>query len=174
MIERIIFLDIDGVLNPVHYMAALGRMWKESSGEIKSQDDYGHLFFPHNCEALKKIINETGAKLVISSTWRLAGIDVMKNLWSERDLAGEIIGVTPTETAVVKSGGAEFYDQVCRGMEIAHWIKVNDFKGSYVIIDDTHDMLSEQLPYFIDTKGNIGLTFKDADRAIDVLLNTTP
>jgi hypothetical protein len=166
---KVIFLDIDGVLNPTHYENALYKMWKASFKEIKSHDEYGQLFFYQNCEALKKIINETGAKIVISSTWRMAGESEMKALWKHRNLAGEIIGITPTETQLVESGEAEFYDLVCRGHEIKHWIKQNKFNGNYVIIDDTKDMLKEQEPFFIVTNTYFGLTLKDAERAIGIL-----
>ena len=57
---KVIFLDIDGVLNPVHYMNAMYKMWKASFNEIKSHDEYGQLFFYQNCEALQKIVDETG------------------------------------------------------------------------------------------------------------------
>jgi hypothetical protein len=166
---KIIFLDIDGVLNPIHYMNALFKMWNASSKEIKSHDEYGQLFFYHNCNALKKIIDETGAKIVISSTWRLSGECEMKALWKHRNLAGEIIGITPTETTIVESGEAEFFDMVSRGMEIQYWIKQNNFTGNYVIIDDVDDMLKEHEKFFILTNGFIGLTFKDADKAISIL-----
>lgn len=117
-VKKIIFLDIDGVLNPVHYMNAMYKMWKASHKQIKSHDEYGQLFFYQNCDALKRIIDETGAKIVISSTWRRAGLDEMIKLWKHRNLAGEIIDITPTEVEVVESGEAEFYDMVCRGTEL--------------------------------------------------------
>jgi len=136
---------------------------------IKSHDEYGQLFFYQNCEALQKIIDETGAKIVISSTWRMSGESEMKALWKHRNLTGEIIGITPNEVDVVESGKAEFYDEVCRGDEIKLWIKRNDFKGNYVIIDDTKDMLKEQEPYFVVTNSYCGLTLKDAEKAIEIL-----
>jgi HAD domain in Swiss Army Knife RNA repair proteins len=171
--NKIIFLDIDGVLNPQHYMNCLHKIWKASFSEIKSQDDFGDLFFEHNCDALQMIVDATGADIVISSTWRLAGGIKMKELWMHRKLAGKIIGITPTEVQVVESGKAEFYDAVCRGMEIAHWIDTNNFKGNYVIIDDTEDMLKLQEPFFVKTNSWVGLTYKDAKKAIDIL-NTKP
>jgi hypothetical protein len=167
--EKIIFLDIDGVLNPVHYMNATYKMWKASFGEIKSHDEYGQLFFYQNCDALKKAIDETGAKIVISSTWRMAGESEMKALWKHRNLAGEIIGITPNEVDVVNNGIAKFYDEVCRGDEIKLWINTNNFTGKYVIIDDTKDMLKEQEPCFVVTNSYFGLTLKDADKAIEIL-----
>lgn len=167
--NKIIFLDIDGVINPVHYMNAMGKLWSASHNEIKSFDDYGQLFFYHNCDALKYIIDKTGAKIVISSTWRMSGLKVMQDMWRDRGLAGEVIAITPTEVEVVDAGKAEFYDSVCRGMEIDHWIKTNNFTGNYVIIDDTQDMLDEQEHLFIVTNPYCGLTFKNAEKAIAIL-----
>lgn len=166
---KLIFLDIDGVLNPVHYMNALFKMWKASFNEIKSQDDYGQLFFYQNCDALKQIVDQTGAQIVISSTWRMAGEQAMKDLWRDRNLPGQIIGITPTQRQVIESSGAEKQSDVCRGDEIAHWIKQNNFTGNYVIIDDTPDMLNSQIENFVRTNGYVGLTMKDADRAIEIL-----
>jgi hypothetical protein len=168
---KIIFLDIDGVLNPVHYMNALYKMWNASNKQIKSHDEYGQLFFYQNCEALKKIIDATNAKIVISSTWRMAGMNQMKALWQQRQLAGEIIGITPTEQVIVDSGMAKHYDEVCRGMEIAYWINKHKYVGTYVIIDDTDDMLKDQQKYFVKTNSNYGLTLDDAEKAIQILNN---
>lgn len=64
---KVIFLDIDGVLNPGHYMNALYKMWKASFNEIKSQDEYGQLFFDQNCQALKKIIENSRRRLVCTN-----------------------------------------------------------------------------------------------------------
>lgn len=168
-INKIICLDIDGVLNPVHYHQALYKLWKSSFEEIKSQDMFGQLFLQHNCDALKHIVDSTGAKIVISSTWRMSGLSEMQGMWKHRGLAGEVIDVTPTEQDVVKSGKAEFYDSVCRGTEIALWMEVNNFKGNYVIIDDTEDMLKHQEPFFVVTNGYCGLLMKDAEKAIEIL-----
>lgn len=152
---KVIFLDIDGVLSPTHYMNSLYKMWKASFNEIKSHDEYGQLFFYQNCDALKKIIDETGAKIVISSAWRLEGEAKMKEMWADRNLAGEIIGITLV--------GAN------RGVEISQWINCNDFQGNYVIIDDLKLMLKEQEPFFVNTNGFVGLTMKDAEKAIQIL-----
>lgn len=167
--DKIIFLDIDGVLNPTHYMLSLYKMGKASSGEIKSHDDYGQLFFYHNCNALKTIIDNTHAKIVISSTWRMEGEIKMREMWKYRNLPGEIIGITPTSDVLVENGECECYDTVGRGLEIAYWIKQNNFKGNYVILDDVNDMLKEQEKHFVKTNNYIGLTIKNAEKAITIL-----
>lgn len=57
---KIIFLDIDGVLN------VFG----------KSHDQYGKTFHKHFENNLKYIIEQTNAKIVLSSTWRFKGLQV--------------------------------------------------------------------------------------------------
>jgi hypothetical protein len=166
---KIIFLDIDGVLNPLHYMNALFKMWKASFGQLKSKDDYGDLFFDQNCDALRKIIDSTDAKIVISSTWKKEGIQHLLDMWKHRNLPGEIIDVTPTEQDLVEAGEFKFLDEVCRGDEIKSWIKNNNFTGNYIIIDDTKDMLKEQEPFFIKTNSYFGLSEKEADQSIKIL-----
>jgi hypothetical protein len=167
--DKILFFDIDGVLNPTHYMNAMYKLWKCSFEQIKSHDEYGQLFFPYNCEQLTYIIHKTQAKIVISSTWRMEGLVKMQEMWKYRNLSGNVIDVTPNEVDVVNSCSRIFYDEVCRGDEIKLWIERNDFRGNYAIIDDTSDMLKEQEPFFVKTNEYCGLTRKDADKVIQIL-----
>jgi hypothetical protein len=105
--NRIILLDIDGVLNV----------------NFPSHDEYGRCFHPNFVDNLKYIIDETGAKIVISSTWRFSGLVIMKEMWEKRNLPGEIIDITP-------------HIDICkRGEEIEYWLKNNEV-DSFVIVDD--------------------------------------
>ena len=56
--KKVIFLDFDGVLNP--------KWWNRG----KPSDKYGVLFEAKSVACLRKIINETGADIVISSSWK--------------------------------------------------------------------------------------------------------
>ena len=51
---KVIFLDIDGVLNLCY----------------EGRDEYGSLFHPHLVDNLKRLIDMTGAKIVISTLRR--------------------------------------------------------------------------------------------------------
>jgi hypothetical protein len=151
MLGKVIFLDIDGVLNVIP----------------EDFDEFGALFHKHFEDNLKWIIEETNAKIVISSTWRLAGLQEMKKMWKKRKLAGEVIDVTPLGTM----------DNI-RGDEIQTWLDRNNVKN-YVIIDDDVDFLESQLNNFIRTSENsdhfdcvdigYGLTRKCAEKAIEIL-----
>jgi len=163
---KVIFLDIDGVLNSTDYMNACHINFRSAvevgiasypipEGFVR--DKFGHIFDPRCTLYLEALINTTGAKIVISSTWRFSGIEVMRELWKSRMLPGEIIGITP----VTKHD---------RGQEIKTWL---DDHGKdvthYVIIDDDSDMLKEQSNNFVKTDNRYGLDVHSYERAIDIL-----
>lgn len=148
--EKIIFLDIDGVLNVY----------------CEGRDEFGCTFHKHFEDNLKWIIEETKAKIVISSTWRMSGLSVMQEMWKHRGLAGEVIDVTP-------------HIDICkRGEEIQFWLDNNEV-SNYVIIDDDTDMLDSQKNNFVRTSENkdhpdcvdigYGLTRKCAEQVVEIL-----
>lgn len=160
---KIIFLDIDGVLNVCY----------------PQHDEHGRIFHPHFEDNLRSIVDATGAKIVLSSTWRMRGLELVKKLWSDRNLAGEVIGVTTTCCQLVAAEKFEYYDQVERGHEIQEWIDENPKITHYVILDDDNDMLRSQRGNFVRTANNInhpdcvdvgyGLTKICAEQAIRIL-----
>lgn len=65
--KKIIFLDFDGVLNTEHNQNMLvyhGKAWK---------DKHGAFFDPEAVAQLERIIVETGADIVIESSWKYLG-----------------------------------------------------------------------------------------------------
>ena len=163
MKDKILFLDIDGVLNVIP----------------QGFDEFGAIFHQHFVDNLKRIIDETGAKIVISSTWRYAGPDEMKLMWEMRDLPGEVIDVTPYfASEEIKELYAENTKQDCRGYEIQEWLDNHECE-SYVILDDDTDMLSRQMSNFVRTSENIddydcvdvgyGLIDRCTEKAIEIL-----
>ena len=148
--KRIIFLDIDGVLNVY----------------CESRDKYGCTFHTHFEDNLHDLIEATGAEIVISSTWRYSGLKVMQNMWRDRGLAGNVIDITP----IIHDG--------IRGDEIDYWLRENQV-DNYVIIDDDDDMLPEQMEHFVKTSENhdhidkvdfgYGLTKECTLKAISIL-----
>ena len=154
-LPKVIFLDIDGVLRPIH--SYIGK------------DEYGQLFVDRCVDSLRYIIENTNASIVISSTWKSSGLIIMKEMWNKRNLPGNIIDITPNEVDVVESGNAEFYDLVDRGLEINQWIINNNFNGKYLIIDDLPDFTDVQMTKYIKTNPSIGLTMDDAKKCIEIL-----
>ena len=159
--KPILFLDIDGVLNVIP----------------QGRDKYGALFHANFESNLKRIIDKTGADIVISSTWRMSGLEVMKKMWTDRNLPGNVVGVTKTADKIVDTGLTDYYDLVCRGDEIELYIKENDIIN-YCIIDDGDDFLDHQLNRFVRTSNNnshpdavsgYGLTKICSDKVIAIL-----
>lgn len=150
--NKIIFLDFDGVLNTEHYQGLLqyqGKPW---------QDEYGAFFDPKAVKQLKRIIDTTDADIVVESSWKYLGLDAMKELWEVRNLPGTIIDITPSLLGKNK------------GVEIASWLsKYAKQDLRYVIIDDEFVILDSQLPHFILTNPYEGITEEQANRAISML-----
>jgi hypothetical protein len=154
---KVIFLDIDGVLNvyPQGY------------------DEYGAIWHDHFIANLKRIIDATDAKIVISSTWRMSGLSIMKEMWAKRGLPGEVIDITPNH--MTRTGST-----LQRGKEIDEWLSFHPDVTHYVILDDDEDMEPHQMDNFVKTSGNVdhpdcvdvgyGLTDICTDKAIDILL----
>jgi hypothetical protein len=167
--KKIIFLDIDGVLNVY------------GSPYCGTRDEFGDCFHKHFVDNLKFVIDNTGAEIVISSTWRMSGLSVMQQMWEMRDLPGKVIDITPDCVQLVDEGISEFYDKVERGNEIQYWLDRNHC-DAYVIFDDDNDMLSIQRENFVRTANNkdhpdcvdvgYGLTRICAERAVAILNKT--
>lgn len=158
---KIIFLDIDGVLNCENAYRAGECQYQEWVWE-DGRRDYHQKFCSWSKELLNKLILETGAKIVISSTWRNGGIEFMKKVWELEEMEGEIIGITPNFSGKIKGY------TVPRGCEIDWYLKndlgfnhINwcletqteymDKSGvdNYIIIDDDSDMLYGQRNHFV-------------------------
>jgi len=150
--NKIIFLDFDGVLNTEHYQGLLqsqGKPW---------QDEYGAFFDPKAVKQLKRIIDATDADIVVESSWKYLGLDAMREMWIARDLPGKVIDITPSLLGKNK------------GVEIASWLsKYAKQDIRYVIIDDEYVILDSQLPHFILTNPYEGITEEQANRAISML-----
>lgn len=176
MKDRYLFLDIDGVLNTLDYAKAC--QWKDG----KVRDEYGALFDPYTVENLRYILDSTNVRLVVSSSWRKNGVEWMKILWRERNLPGEIYGLTPVISKVkftnIEDGTSSSTDlpYAKRGLEIREWLRKHPEKDGvsyeYAIIDDEDDFLIEQSEHLVITEAETGLTREVADRVLKVFGST--
>lgn len=161
--NKVIFLDIDGVLNTEVYICSVFQCMEllgmNGHKDIRGHmDDFGHHFDSLAVRALSYIIAKTGAKIVISSTWRGSGLQAMKDLWKHRNLPGEVIDIT-----------GHSKDRV-RGKEIQEWLDNNPVEN-YLILDDDSDMLPSQKVNFIQTDFQYGLMISQIDAAVEILTN---
>jgi len=161
---KVIFLDIDGVLN--HEIWFKGwKEYKELCGGIVDHEK--RRWFDPRCVALvNRLTDETNAKIVLSSTWR-QGVPVndLKELLKGVGITGELIDKTPKIYPPAGIGGS-----LPRGFEIQTWLKkTKETIESYVILDDDSDMLLEQSSNFIKIDTYCGITYNTVTRAKEIL-----
>ena len=139
------------------------------------KDKYGYAFDPRSVANLKKILDETGADIVISSSWKSLGLSELEEMWQDRGLPGKLIGITPNSVSdemLLKADLDHMELFSIRGMEIKEWLDKHGKKVShYVIIDDMDNFLSNQKSHFVQTDPEVGITEEDADKAIKILNN---
>ena len=160
--RKVIFLDIDGVLNT--------KWWERK----KPVDRYGCIFNPKCVANLEKIITETGADIVISSSWKIfMGLSELQTMWKERGLPGKVLDITPDNISdeMLLNVDLDNKDLLYnRGCEIKGWLlKHGDEVSSYAIVDDMDDILPEQQSHFIQTDPDVGITKFDAECIIRLL-----
>ncbi|CAJ1354893.1 unnamed protein product [Effrenium voratum] len=137
--KKVIFLDVDGVLHAANYAPTA--------------------FCKPCMEALALIVRETGAQIVLSSTWRL---------WAERT-GRDAVDKALTRYGLPKTSG-QTPDLKCnsgRPAEIFAYLKEKDV-DSWIALDDM-DMQADLGARCIVTPAKTGMRQKDARRAIAIL-----
>lgn len=153
---KVIFLDFDGVITT------------EKSCYKLDKD---------KMELVKHICDKTGAKIVISSSWRLNTLEnTILNITTVRNPETEVpflmpelvVGVTKRMYAFALECNNKYY-LIPRGVEIERYLREHNEVDRYVILDDDNDMLLCQAPYFVKTNTEIGITEEEANKAIEIL-----
>lgn len=165
-IERILFLDIDGVM-------------VIDFSKDNRDEDHVHLFNPVSVNLLNSIVEITSCHIVISSSWRKRDAVWIRKIFKERGFkySERIIGETMRGHYFVTRGA---HLPIPRGIEIKAWLDLfvrktelgftnKDYQ--YAILDDDADMLLEQKDCFVQTDSEKGLTLKEADKLIYIFNN---
>ena len=148
---RIIFLDIDGVVNS-------HRKTREVYEQThKPHSNFNNPFDERCMQILKEIVEETDSYLVITSTWRKyeEGRKKLTEAFHEYDLDYRIIGYTPVLNKQ-------------RGEEIKAFLDSLTIPVEYVIIDDDSDM-EELIEHLVKTDIEIGLSEEQKETIIKKL-----
>ena len=164
---KVLFLDIDGVLNCMCPTPMQDNDWIDL-------DEWRYGFNPDLVARLRYVIGNTDCKIVFSSSWRhhktyapyqpdMNWRDVLANkLRRERD---EIfVGETPTDPKGI------------RGLEINKWLSEHPEVESFCVVDDE---VVDILPYIdnskvVKTDMTVGLNKDGADSIIKVLNSGKP
>lgn len=149
--EKYIFLDFDGVLN-----TPKGKFDQKAIGK------------------LRRLLERCDAKVIISSTWRLQGVEYIRQLWKEYHLPGEVTDLTPSCNSITFSSADGTKEWQClheaKGLEIAEWLRLNAKEPyRYVILDDEEDILFNQREHLVKVDGSKGLDKADVRVAIQIL-----
>jgi hypothetical protein len=135
---KVIFLDIDGVLNSIR--SGIGLTGFEG-------DDKQHGLDPTSVGLLKELCRISGAVIVISSTWRKGRtydwfIEMFKNFdWID----APVIDVTP----VVSDG--------FRGEEVKRWLYAHPEVTDHIILDDSRDFFKNQPWIYCEPVNGFGI-----------------
>lgn len=140
---KVIFLDVDGVLN-------------------SAQDGYSiRLRTDSHLKLLQRIVKKTGAKIVLSSSWRIGFTPASRNLLARfKEYGLELMDCTPELPAS------------CRGDEIRQWLTDNVYNydiENFVILDDEANMAEFTDKNLVQTDTNIGLQKQDTVECIKML-----
>ena len=143
---KLIFLDFDGVLNSELSVSQFGTRYK---------------FWPPSMQALNQLLSESGALIVISSTWREHC--TLKENAASLERAGLLRGRVVGKTCV--ADGA-------RGRQIDSWLKSAPYPvETFVILDDKDDMEMHH-ERLVKVDPSVGLGAKEVRRALELLKRT--
>lgn len=155
---KIIFLDIDGVLN---YHSCFDNL-TENSDVVTPEHN---IAWNKRCvRELNRILDKTDAKIVVSSTWRSLNYLYSMIVNDMGIKEGSIIGRTPDRLPITMYGGT------CRGDEIKAWLVNTDIITENIVILDDDDDMGDLMGYLVQTDWfGDGLNRSIADKAITIL-----
>lgn len=162
---KVIFLDIDGVLN--------SDLWNDSH---QRELCGGILIDMDKVALLGELVKKTNAKVVLHSGWRFWFNNNLKPLRIESEKLVEmfqtedieIYDVTPDDTTEEIRAAKKF--SLVKAKEILDWLNMHKEVENWIVIDDL-DLRNERIfRQQIKPDRTIGLTRQDIERAETMLL----
>lgn len=149
---KIVFLDFDGVLNSMADFA-----FKTTS----------QVFDAHYIARLNAIVHQSGAKVVVSSSWRVNhSLEELRKLLQLSGFEGELIGRTPVLSYEHAQGLCDIGE--IRSQEIQAWMDAHPMPiASFVVLDDLE--LAPLAAYQVLTDMNEGLRDDHVNVALAIL-----
>lgn len=155
--SRIVFLDIDGVLNDAEFLS--------SRRGARPIDDIN----PVNVARLSRLLAQAGAEAVLSSSWREHySVEEVTSFLRHHGFTGELLGATPSWWRTPDGTLA------VRGDEIQGWLDGwpdgdRPHVESFVILDDNDDMVHLSQRLVQTSFDNGGLLDEHVERAVALL-----
>ena len=148
---KIIFLDIDGVLNDTEYR-------KNHAGLDK-------ILSPEKIILLRQLAKKSGAEIVLTSTWRAY---LFKKPLFKNSEEKEYLSDTLNSFGVHLYDLTPWIDASEKNLEIKEWLDKHSNIENYVILDDSvFDWDYELEKYFVQVQD--GLSEKDVENAANLL-----
>jgi hypothetical protein len=141
---KVLFLDIDGVLNSHRTAVAFGAF---PYCAVKHRDRFDEVAI----RLISGLCKRADVSVVLSSSWRA------DRNWSR---IGPALGLPIVDRTPSLAGP--------RGEEIAAWLAEHPEVENYAIVDDDNDMLPEQVDRFVRTNHFDGLTWANASRLCEL------
>lgn len=155
---KLLFLDIDGVLNSV---------------SCHTKTFSGYLFVEDRLiQNLKTITDATGAKIVLSSTWRIGHYDIVNgDSNSEAAIDFSMLERRLKSFRLTILDYTRLSNDMNRGGDIKDYLERwnVDKIDSFVIIDDEASGLQLYTKNLVKTEYKYGLTKEDCEKAISIL-----
>ena len=149
-LNPILVVDFDGVLNH--------NRWFASKAALSELDRERVGFDPEAIARLNRIVERSGAGVVISSKWRATrSILQLQALLERNGFTGEVIGKTPSQLGLGD-----------RGEEIAAWVRLARFQGPYAVLDDI-DQVGAVQSHFVKVDPAVGLQDEQVEAALRLL-----
>lgn len=150
---KVIFLDVDGVLNNFHTRTITSDGWCFVDGFL--------------VERLRTLVKASGAKVILSSTWR--------DGWNREDESQNELCFIELRDAL-REHDIEIFDALPLPLRIRRSIAIREFfekwKGEpieeFVILDDWND-LDKFTDHLVWTNPRFGLTNDDVAKALKIL-----
>ncbi len=179
---RVIFLDVDGVLNSEALLRKIDDQHRQLGHNEPSRPKSATTCTCYRLEnqidraavaRLNRLVAETDAKIVISSSWRkLLDPSELSRVLVSHGLAAEIIGETPDGNSDDSDALRKVYGyeaRIYRGHEIDFWLRQHVEVSRFVILDDGGDMAMHR-NRLVQTDCEEGLLDEHVDLAIRMLL----
>lgn len=150
----LLFLDFDGVINSHDW-------WERRKGLVRERHPV-HEIDPVACARLQRICEETGAQIVVSSTWRIIhSPQSLRRLLRKRGVTARVLGSTPDLRYNLAAGELP-WTRIGRGLEIQWWLRTyltpeQVCAARICILDDDSDM-GDLCGALVQTRTATGLT----------------
>ena len=155
MANKIIFTDVDGVLNCSKTTRRLS-----CCNEFTFVDTRKVL-------RLREIVERTGAKLVLSSTWRF-GADP-KAFWLEREALRELVAEFRRLRCPLWFDTTPYLPSTKRWQEINAWLILHDVEDFIILDDWGEEEFRPMMDRLVKCDPRKGLTKERAELAIQML-----